>query len=307
MKRRRLRGQSDSLDLLLDTICNAFGGIIFIAVLVAMLVREGESGPDPAIAEADTAMTGRAIAGARNEIARYEVLIAGHGNNLGPITEMSKTIGELEKQLGELQPPPAGPEDTPATPAVIAIREKDKPDRDLFEVLTRREGELEKNIGDLKSGAETLTSSIAAANAKHTETLRFPKENPNTSRRPYFVFVRDHAIYAEFSVSHDVADTTRFTIEEVAGVRKTILPIDGKGTPLTNGGNASLETQLRAVDRTKSFLFILLYPDSYDTWRDFRRLVIKAGLEDYGIGFQPQNQPLILVSHGAPILPQGGN
>ena len=35
--RRRRRHNDESLDLLLDTICNVFGGIIFIAMLVAIL------------------------------------------------------------------------------------------------------------------------------------------------------------------------------------------------------------------------------------------------------------------------------
>lgn len=39
---RRIRQQSgDSLDLLLDTMCNLFGGIVFIALLVAMLAGDG--------------------------------------------------------------------------------------------------------------------------------------------------------------------------------------------------------------------------------------------------------------------------
>lgn len=39
-RRRRRRASDDSLELLLDTICNTFGGIVFIAMLVAILVRE---------------------------------------------------------------------------------------------------------------------------------------------------------------------------------------------------------------------------------------------------------------------------
>ena len=35
--------QSDSTGLLLDTVCNVFGGIILIALLVALLAQETES------------------------------------------------------------------------------------------------------------------------------------------------------------------------------------------------------------------------------------------------------------------------
>ena len=36
---RRRQTQTDSFDLFLDTICNTFGGIIFLAILVAILIQ----------------------------------------------------------------------------------------------------------------------------------------------------------------------------------------------------------------------------------------------------------------------------
>ena len=36
-------GGGDSLDLLLDTMCNLFGGIVFVALLVALLAGDGAS------------------------------------------------------------------------------------------------------------------------------------------------------------------------------------------------------------------------------------------------------------------------
>lgn len=44
MRRRRRTTSADSLELLLDTICNTFGGVLFIAILVVILLRmTGES------------------------------------------------------------------------------------------------------------------------------------------------------------------------------------------------------------------------------------------------------------------------
>ena len=36
---RKSSASSDSLDLLLDTICNTFGGVLFIAMLVIILLN----------------------------------------------------------------------------------------------------------------------------------------------------------------------------------------------------------------------------------------------------------------------------
>ena len=41
--RKRTTGPKDSLDLLLDTMCNAFGGIVLIAILVALLISPSDS------------------------------------------------------------------------------------------------------------------------------------------------------------------------------------------------------------------------------------------------------------------------
>ena len=41
---RRERANADSLELLLDTICNVFGGIIFIAIIVALLTASRAAG-----------------------------------------------------------------------------------------------------------------------------------------------------------------------------------------------------------------------------------------------------------------------
>lgn len=44
MSRRRTTKQ-DSLELLLDTICNTFGGVLFIAILVVLLLQQAGTGP----------------------------------------------------------------------------------------------------------------------------------------------------------------------------------------------------------------------------------------------------------------------
>ena len=50
---RRRSSRQDSLELLLDTICNTFGGVLFIAILVVLLLQQTGGGPDiPAPASA---------------------------------------------------------------------------------------------------------------------------------------------------------------------------------------------------------------------------------------------------------------
>ena len=48
MSRRRAVKQ-DSLELLLDTICNTFGGVLFIAIMVVMLLQNAGQGPETVV------------------------------------------------------------------------------------------------------------------------------------------------------------------------------------------------------------------------------------------------------------------
>ena len=68
------RLNKDSLDLLLDTMCNAFGGIILMAVLVALLARQqsGGIGNSPDSAE----MLSRRISQAELTLKQTRALLA---------------------------------------------------------------------------------------------------------------------------------------------------------------------------------------------------------------------------------------
>lgn len=70
--KRRSQGPKDSLDLLLDTMCNAFGGIVLIAILVALLIKKPGEGELP-----ETPMTLEDLALSRkaSELSRLEAEI----------------------------------------------------------------------------------------------------------------------------------------------------------------------------------------------------------------------------------------
>ena len=49
MTRRQSSGAGESLELLLDTICNTFGGVLFIAILLAISVRPESGSPESSL------------------------------------------------------------------------------------------------------------------------------------------------------------------------------------------------------------------------------------------------------------------
>jgi len=91
MKKRRIRGPGDSLDLLLDTICNSFGGIIFIACLVAILARDTPPARGSAMAAADAEMLERRIRVAEDDLRQLESLASQQA-------DVANDTGLLEKK-----------------------------------------------------------------------------------------------------------------------------------------------------------------------------------------------------------------
>ena len=84
--RRRRSGPASSLDLFLDTICNTFGGIMFLAILLSVLVQMRSKEPKP-IEPSKVPMT---AAEARVVINQLDVLTSAH-------TRLSELLVELRK------------------------------------------------------------------------------------------------------------------------------------------------------------------------------------------------------------------
>ena len=91
MKTGRFK-QSDSTGLLLDTVCNVFGGIILIALLIALLARETESQLKTDI----------------NPDARMELLQRRVSRIIAEIERVRLKNTEMEKELAALTDPAIG-------------------------------------------------------------------------------------------------------------------------------------------------------------------------------------------------------
>jgi len=76
MRRRRGHADTDSMELLLDTVCNVFGGVVFIAMLLALLAKplvvESDGGQEGVVEVVPEDQPQRDLAGLRHEAERLE-------------------------------------------------------------------------------------------------------------------------------------------------------------------------------------------------------------------------------------------
>lgn len=97
---RRKPAPTDSLELLLDTICNTFGGILFIAILVVLLLQMT---PGSSQESDQTPVTGIPVATAESQIQEISMLereIERQQENLKASSELVESM--VTKKLKEL-------------------------------------------------------------------------------------------------------------------------------------------------------------------------------------------------------------
>jgi hypothetical protein len=117
MARRRRQGGENSLELLLDTICNVFGGIVFIAILVALLTSSTNVEPTPSEAKRPsvTAADVREARDLRAEISSYrsgiehlqslaETISSGEQRSASQkLEQLEKARAKAEERAGRLE------------------------------------------------------------------------------------------------------------------------------------------------------------------------------------------------------------
>ncbi len=299
MRKRRFRGQSDSLDLLLDTICNTFGGIIFIACLVTLLARETDSGPNRAMEQADVDMLKRRIDVATSDLARLEALVAEQTESRASVSTLAKRRDELTAVITEMRAKAAeaGKEAAIQPPAgeLQRLRAGNRPLRNEIERLLNAVTSSEKEIARLESRQKELARKTADTKTKNRENLRFPKEGKQ-EKTPFWLIVKHGKIYP---VRGDNGDLNNATLvwESKGSQGDEVTPRPASGAVLPADAE-NIAAQLRAVAAGRQYLTVCLFPDSYDTWRDLRRIAQTAGLE-YGLKFFGQNDQLFMSQGGS--------
>lgn len=297
MSRRRKSGHS-SLELLLDTICNTFGGILFVAILIVVMLR----------------LTSKTTA----------------DTDLPQPTELEQL--ELEKQYAELQSTLTSL--SKAMEALGALPQPDDPDTgELFEELkkrqeTRRElfekrltllksiaelqTEINKTSKELQDGTEKrkavenkredLDLAVKEAVAKRTQNIEYSKLR-RSSKQEVGVILR----YGRLYVWHRYGasgiplglNTEEFVVlEDSAGsIRST--PNPAAGTPVTDTDESkrAVRSRLKRFDPDDQVIAIIVWPDSFEEFR-----YVKEAMLDLGFNYR-----IMPMEPGKKVFDRGGS
>lgn len=278
--RRRPAGES-SLELLLDTICNTFGGVLFIAMLVAVLVQNSSlapsAAPDPGPSAAE--------------------LIAGQ-SELADLLDRLAALRAAAAQQSELLRQFAMPENTALLDELKSVTAQRDALLDrrlrLVEAAAERQVRIDqiaeelrqldtrlKQVGDELTEAEAaLRSEIAA----RTQSARLPRLR-NTFKQEIGIIVRYGRLYLWHrygpSGVREGLNTDEFVVlgPTSRGIRTTPKPYAGVPIAGDETARAAIRGRLARFDPAWAYLAVVVWDDSFAHFQDLKTVLIDASFE----------------------------
>ncbi len=271
-RRRRSSGQDDSLDLLLDTITNAFGGIVFMAILVAILVRVDA----PESAESNRESPLESV----ERLRKKESLEA-------RIASASETVAQLETRADQLPPTLASDysrlQDLERQfEAASALRER----------LTREEAEVAQEVreqassnenlqiraAELRGEIEEMEERLARETERRTTTSELPRERSTDKRQIAFLFRRGRIVRVTqgFSINATLEPTEESRADLIAPGEAYRV---GASSGFPQDDLDRFRAELTGLNPDDDYLAVGIWDDSFESYTALRKLMVEAGIE----------------------------
>jgi hypothetical protein len=257
-----------SLELLLDTICNSFGGILFISLSVVLLLNMSS--------EKTTALPNVETKNSREhgieQLAKTEARIA----RLRDAVRIQAALGEQF-------------DDRKLKIKIQTLQACDRQSADLMERKMKNLGKIastttttnemaEKIVArqqDLKNAEEGLKSirkQIDSEIASRTRAAKLPKAH-RTQKGETAMFVRDGRL-CTYSPKHKTEYRESATNSAVQ-----VEPAPGTGIVIDTGKVSDIDKRLDEFDANKHYLAVFVWPDSFEQFGILKERMVLKGFE----------------------------
>ena len=302
MSRRRAMKQ-DSLELLLDTICNTFGGVLFIAIMVVMLLAQSGQGPEvvvPSHSPEELETQSRELASLSADVLRKQQIQASQAalvDSLAPDT-IRELIERRKTLLAELVQQQA------------AVDAQQVQNATVMASVARTQAEIDKVLADLKvaqqreAQARTL---LASEQKARTQNARLPRQKKAQQIQEVILIVRYGRVYLWHN--YDLRMQIRlglnlrdFVVVSAEPDRLVTRPKPTAGILLDGSPESqrAIDKLLGRFDRKRFYLGPLVRPDSYGVFHHLRDRIIALGF-DYSM--LPMNSDSAVFDRGGSIGP----
>jgi len=273
---------SDNMDMLLDTMCNLFGGIIVIAILLAIIINAAKPSAPPVSTAPGKfeELQQQEIDSLTSRIAQMSSLLSPATNAVvdidlrGIMAKIESTTKEIEKILTQIQ----------------AVQQQVK----------NRDVELASMVDEALRLRKQLASLV-----QKERTVRVPLAH-NIMKTPVFAAMRSRQFYLITDMSQAYRtgisrayDTTSVEVRgNPAALSRTILLRNQAGQPVRqrveSGGN--LQKMLENMDRSEEFIYFAVYPDSYAEFNYIKGLVVARGIDYNWFPMDANDSPIEIVA-----------
>ena len=298
------RTSTDSLELLLDTVCSMFGAIILIAILVALLAQTAKV--DPSMGKANAEMLQRKIATAEEDLAQARQFkehlskpanegIAAMVMEKQHLEEAIKAARERREHIGEQL------KGQIALQSVDFSTESKKLSADLLAnqrkhiELTNAIKAQNENSARLHERVTALDQQIHKTKEERVAKLRLPKERSPT-KDTFNVILKYNRVYPLLD-SRLAENRETLSWEPLfSGDAQAVSPIRGKGLDAA-ADRAQIAALIHDLRDSGVYFAFYVYADSFETFRTLKDIVVEGG-GDFGWEPVMQDVKLKFGKHG---------
>ncbi len=298
MSRRQMISTDDSLELLLDTICNTFGAVIFISILASILAQN--SAPESASPEETTAAIEETYTRQRelselrrrqqtmeSQLAQQEELIRRFSN------EESVSLAMQIHQDSQSQAKMSAQKTDTADAIELTERERLQLERAMQERL--------KELNDAKSRQTEAANNLRDIETDHGHTAEVRLVHETTKFG--FTFALDNGRLYSVHTSEDqnandmdlMINRDDCEVLEVGGVT-TIRPLKTAGLPIRGIESVQNDVKSKLAVVGKQFVVrLFVAKDSFAEFLPVKEAMIELGLE-YALEIMPGDDVELVLS-----------
>lgn len=281
MSRRRASRQ-DSLELLLDTICNTFGGVLFIAILVVLLLQQTGGGPEAPTVEPASPVELQALVIRLESVAADLARLRQNRDSQQAVVRdfAPKTILDQIARLHVV---------TAAQEALQTVVDQ----------LLAGNAALARQTESLAARNETVQEDLRAALARHkqaqadlererqgrVEEIRMPVVRPAGRKQEVALILRYGRLYVwhKYGPGHVRLglNTDDFVVLSEGDDALATRPNPAAGTALNDSTESrqAVRRVLQRFDKRTCNLGVVVRPDSYAVFRYLRDQAIGLGFD----------------------------
>lgn len=301
--------QPDSLEMLLDTLCNAFGGIILIALLVTLIAREAQrTEAATRQGEQDPGLLERRLSRAEDDLNREEAyrddLMRQRADpQLAARLRLVEEREFMRRTLEAMQDQGQDAAQRLASRSASAAAEL----QDQLQTLLARQETLNRDWTEEQNRHQTLEAAATEARdrAAHAETelrslaerqtrrLRLPREH-DTARKPWHFIARHGRLYPVHLLigGHKERNTGSILWHAAPDGNELLEPRPEVGLDPAAAG-ASLGSLFAAIPRDQFYLIFHVYEDSFAAFIRARDAAVSRGFEMTWVPLEKDTQLIL--------------